>query len=246
MAEKELHAINQIRRLLPGDFNIAASSLYGGRYQSINLSNQQWGSSADQGFSEAESQRIFKTAIALSGTEEMFQAVMAEEVRIVASEKRYFEVVKVEQPHPDIIAQCSVIQNTEGKTGYVKALGRLHVKAWDGPDVEEEDMTDDEDNGGSASTDDLVEAFLLEHDILDQFFVGLKMEAVVHELNIGIKFIDYAAGLYCSFHTSLPNEKMSGWKEPSKFLDSLMEAGRRRINTRTSSQCASCTYRRRS
>lgn len=232
MAEKELLAINHLRKILPGDFNVAASTLYGGHYQGIYLANQQWGAvdplaktyvSVDHGFDESEAQRIFKTVIAFEGTEEMFRGVMNEDVEIVTTEKRYFEVVKIEQPSRETIAQYSNVKNDRGETGYFKALGVIHVKNWEGPGDEDEDMTDDEDNKDSAPTDDPVEAFWLEHDILDHCFVGLKMEVKVHELNIGIKFFDYVAGLYCSFHTFLPNEKMNSWKEPSKLLQLLSD-----------------------
>lgn len=163
--------------------------------------------------------------MALSGTEEMFKAVVAEKVKLVSSEKRYFEIVKLEQPSPETIARSSEVQNLRGETGFIKALGKLHVKAWVGPGYEEEDATDDEDNGVPTSTNGSVKVFYLEHDILEYFLVGMKMEVMVHELNIGVKFFDYVAGLYCSFHTYLPNEKMLGWKEPSKSLQTMSDEG---------------------
>jgi hypothetical protein len=224
LAEKELRAIGLLRRILPGDFNVAASTLYGGRYQGIQLANQQWGAvdplakaylTLENGFDESEAQRIFKTAIAVIGSQEMFKKVSAEDVEIVATEKRYLQVVSIVQPRPEIIREYATVKNARGETGYIKALGLLNCKAWEGPGFDEEDMTDDEDKD-AGPFDAPVESFWLEYDILEHCFVGMNMEVTVHELNIGVKFFDYVASLYCSFHTYLPNEKMAGWKEPSK------------------------------
>ena len=227
MAAKELPALSLLNRLLPGDFNVAASTLYGGRYQGLRLVNEQWGAidplakeylAFENTLDESEAQRIFKTAIAMTGSEEMFKKVSAEEVEIVATEKRFLEVISIEQPRKEIIAEYSTIKNERGETGYIKALGLLRCKTWDGPGIEEEDMTDDEDNDNARVDDALVESFWLENNILEHCFIGMKLEVTVHELNIGIKFFDCVAGLYCSFYSFLPNEKMTGWKEPSKSI----------------------------
>jgi hypothetical protein len=229
LAEKELKAINILRKILPGDFSVAASTLYGGRYQGMQLANQQWGAidplakewvAMEPSVDETEAQRIFKTAIAMAGTDDMFVQVNAEDVEIVATKKRYLEVVSIEQLRQSIVAEFAKVKNDRGETGHINGLGLLHCKPWDGPGFEEEDMTDDEDND-PAPVDPLIESFWLEHNILEHCFVGMKMEVTVHELNIGVKFFDYVGSLYCSFHTYLPNEKMSGWKEPSKSFQIL-------------------------
>ena len=226
VAEKELLAINYLRGGLPGDFSIAASTLFGGRYQGLRFANEQWGAidplaniygPFNQGFDESEAQKIFKTAIALSGTDEMFRVVMNEDVKIIATKKKFLEVIKIELPDPKTVAEYGSVTRAEGRSGYYRPLGRLLVKAWDGPGYEEEDMTDDEDSDSKTSNVGAIEIFWLEHDILKHCFHGLKFEALFHELNIGIKFLDDVSGLYCSFFIFLPNEKMIGWKEPSQF-----------------------------
>ena len=226
LAEKELLSINYLSGGLPGDFSVAASTLYGGRYQGLRAANEKWGAidpfsrendAMDVGLDEFEAQRVFKTGIALLGTDEMFKVVMAEDVEIVSTQKRFFEIIKIKMPSAETVAQYLSVSEAEGTVGYYRALGLIHVKAWEGPGYLEEDLTDDEDDGDSKiSADDLIETFWLESDILKHCFLGLKLQAVVHELNMGIKFIDDVSGLFCSFHTLLPNEKMIGWKEPSK------------------------------
>ena len=98
-------------------------------------------------------------------------------------------------------------------------MGVVRFKTCEGPGIETEDYTDDEDIVTETQVDEAVmESFWLEDEILELFFIGLKLEVEVHELNVGIKFFDTVLGLHCSFHTYLPNEKMIYWKEPGKFV----------------------------
>lgn len=83
-------------------------------------------------------------------------------------------------------------------------------------------MTDDEDERESGDCDTFttepeVESFWLEDSTLQHFFIGMKLEVTVSELSIGIKFFDRVLGIYCSFYTALPNEKViEFWKEPGR------------------------------
>lgn len=101
------------------------------------------------------------------------------------------------------------------KTQSIKPLGVVHLKSWEGPGLDVEDLTDDEDESPS-NAEPAVEVFWVEDTILPLLFVGMKLELVVQELNIGIKFFDTVVGVYCSFYSALPNEKViEYWKEPS-------------------------------
>lgn len=222
LAEKELWAIKQLQSKLPGDFNIAASTLYGGRYDGVHMGCAGWAVddpsykeyiAADRGFSEPEAERIFKTAIAFAGDDQLFKKTMDFDVHIVGTASRCFEVVGVERPDMKTIDEYATVRNFQGDAGFIKALGHLKVKPWEGPLINPEDMTDDENDNGVDK--DVIESFWLEDDLLQHCYVGLKMEVEVKSLNIGIKFFDKLNGLYCSFFTYLPNEKMVGWKEPS-------------------------------
>lgn len=94
-AEKELWAIRQLQPLLPGDFNVAASTLYGGHYQAIRILQSDWISpqvafegsiSINHSLTDGEAERIFKTAIAFAGSEELFLEAMKGTVEVVNSE----------------------------------------------------------------------------------------------------------------------------------------------------------------
>lgn len=229
LAEKELWAIKQLSLKLPGDFNVAASTLYGGRYREYHLNTQAWNlddpdfqdyASTNPGFSDIEAERIFKTAVAFAGDDSLFLSAMKADINIVKTERKFYEVVEIERPSIKTIEEYASVKNSKGETGYIKALGVVRFKAWEGPGLDVEDLTDDEDAvvEGAKVEDTPLESFWLEDEILELCFVGLKLEVVVHELNIGIKFFDTVAGLHCSFHVFLPNEKMVHWKEPGKYI----------------------------
>jgi hypothetical protein len=225
-AEKELWSIRQLRRAFPGDFNMAASTLYGGRFQGLHISSAPWAQDdenfedfveAQHGLSVPEAERIFKTAIALAGNEDMFDGAMGGEVQIVKTETKAYEVVEVIQPSQETKEEYVEVKIVDGEAGYIKPLGVLRLKHWEGPGLDEEDFTDDEGEGIKSETDEVIESFWLESEVLDLCFLGMKVELTVHELNIGIRFFDTIVGLYCSFHTVLPNEKMVYWKEPGEL-----------------------------
>lgn len=97
LAEKELWSIKQVQNLLPGDFNVAASTLYGGHYQGISLDSSAWAPEAaafdgyvsvDQGLLVAEAERVFKTATAFAGSEELFLEAMKGNVTVVKTENK--------------------------------------------------------------------------------------------------------------------------------------------------------------
>jgi hypothetical protein len=125
-------------------------------------------------------------------------------------------VVDIVRPDVKRVEEYSSVRNHKGETGFIKPLGVVRFKEWEGPGLEEEDVSDDE---GAKQVPDLngpTYPFWLEDEILQLCFVGLKLELVVHQLNIGIPFFDSVVGIYASFHTYLLNEKMVDWKEPSK------------------------------
>jgi hypothetical protein len=226
VAEKELWAIKQIRHRLPGHYNIAASTLYGGRYKGLYIGNQPWATdnpnfedfvTVNAGFSEVEADRIFKAAIAFAGTKELYLKAMNGNVHVVKKEIRCYEVVEAVRPGLKTIQEYANVKDHQGVSGKIKALGFLKLKAWEGPGLDEEDMTDDDEPECiKAIPESPIESFWLEDEALQHCFIGMKLELSVHELNIGAKYFDRVEGIYCSFFTVLPNEKMTHWKEPSK------------------------------
>jgi len=219
LAEREWASILQLRNALPGSYNVAASTLYGGHYQNMYSGSATWDVEENwvnnRAVSDQEAERIFKTAIAFAGTDALFLEAMKADVHIAKTESRCFEVVKVERPSLDTIKEYAAVKDHKGESGYIKPLGVIYFKHWEGPGIEPEDVTDNESEAEiTADAEPANEMFWLEDEILQHCFPGLKVQLLVHELNIGVKFFDRIEGLYPSFFLYLPNEKMAHWKEP--------------------------------
>ncbi|RFU32090.1 hypothetical protein B7463_g4257, partial [Scytalidium lignicola] len=220
LAEEELPAMVEFSSLIPGDFNKAISMIYGGRYASLfssdnpDLDDDELNKSAkaNVGISVREATRIFKTGVVLSAPHGVFERAMKEDVEIIKTEMRYFEVVEAQRADLKTIETFRGVKDIEGNTGNIKPLGTLKVRAWEGPGLEPEDVTDDEAEAKLDMT--TIESFLLEDQILALCFPGMKMQVVVGKLNIGLKFIDTFMDTYPTFLVVLPNEKMFNWKDP--------------------------------
>lgn len=228
-AEKELRLIGEVSKLLPGDFNIAASTLYGGSYHRLYSEDAHWDDEeplfgpddpASQnrmiiGMTLAEADRIFKTGIAFSGTYEHFRQIMAMQCHVVKEEFRSMEVCEIVFPSDQARKKLVGAKDEFGHSGF--ALGILKVKHWDSPDAQEEDMSDDDERDASnanGTANATIDTFWLEENILEKCFIGMKLEATVRELSIGLKYIDEIMRVECSFYTYLETERLDRWKEP--------------------------------
>jgi hypothetical protein len=228
-AERELQLIGEVSKLLPGDFNIAASTLYGGSYHKLHTDYAQWDveeplfgpdDPASQnkkimGMTLAEADRIFKTGIAFSGTYEHFRQIMAMQCHVVEEEVRTMEVCEIVLPTEEMQKKLIGAKDEFGHSGF--ALGIIKVKHWDAPDAQEEDMSDNgEEDSSNANmiADSAIDSFWLEENILEKCFIGMKLKATVRELSIGLKYIDEIMRVECSFYTYLETERLDRWKEP--------------------------------
>jgi hypothetical protein len=229
LAEKELRLVSEVSKLLPGNFNIAASTLYGGSYHRLYSENTHWDDEeplfgpddpASQnrkimGMMTAEADRIFKTGIAFSGTYEHFRQIMAMQCHVVKEEFRSMEVCEIVLPSEEMRKKLVGAKDEFGHSGF--ALGILRVRHWDCPDAQEEDISDDGEEGSSntnGTADSAIDSFWLEENILEKCFVSMKLTATVRELSIGLKYIDEIMRVECSFYTYLETERLDGWKEP--------------------------------
>ncbi|KAK1086655.1 NADPH:quinone reductase [Friedmanniomyces endolithicus] len=66
--------------------------------------------------------------------------------------------------------------------------------------------------------------FLVEAETLAYCVPGMKMVAVVKELDVGIKWIDCVESMHPTFHTWLLNEQIRDWKEPGPATDWMQRA----------------------
>ncbi|QSZ34217.1 hypothetical protein DSL72_005807 [Monilinia vaccinii-corymbosi] len=223
VAEKEYKSIRHLRQMFPGDFNVAASTMFGKTYKLHMEANLAWGGVGDgseEWFSNIPllslpvCQFVFGGIVALIGDKSQFEKAKKGDIHVVKTETRFLEAADVHHAPADIVEEFSRIKDPRG-SGALKPIGKLLCKQWEGPGYNYEDRTDD---GNDEVVDDSVEEFWLEDEILQHCYPGLKLEVVVQELNIGVKYFDQVLEVFPSFHLYLPNEKMMGWKEPGKFL----------------------------
>ncbi|PUU75857.1 Argonaute complex, subunit Arb1 [Tuber borchii] len=213
MAEKELALCRHTSHRLPGNFNMACSTLFGGHYAGMKDETQTWDTLTPPiGLTIKEATDIFNACVQARGTSEQKEAGL--NVEITKAEymgmevigiifpnlerKRGKDEVKAEEPEGSK-ANANENGNPTAKpyeaTG-LKALGRLLVKPWT-PDDELPPETD------------LVEFDIwIELEVLQFCFTGMHLEAKVHRLSSGIFWIDSVTAVQCSFYIQLdPPEK---------------------------------------
>ena len=219
-AEKELWAIAQLKPLLPGQFNMACSEMFGGMYQGMYSNDQEWMMGLDvdyqSGISPEQAQNTFETAVEANASDEIFQAYRKQlsnrMYRVTGIENTSVEVTDVILPteltrHLYAQDQCAGLQT----------IGKLKAKTWLRPSRGEDDLTAEEEDALVNSSPKIKQyEFWVEEELLEKCFVGLKLDATVTTLSFGVCYFDVLDGVHCSFHQTLPNELMRGWKEPEK------------------------------
>lgn len=219
-AEDELWNIAQLRKFLPGDFNKATSTLYGGYHAECWLRDLGWATPErkSQDITKEQALIVFKAAIGIMAPLEVYNKVIDPQNRIevIDTAVHGLEIIEIKRPSEEIEKAFASIRDYNGGSGHIKPLGIIVVKPWANDEADEEDLTAIEEAAklSGLGIDNATQEFWLEDDVLEHCFIGMKMEAVVKGLNIGLRFLDDIRGVYCSFHTYLENERMKGWKEP--------------------------------
>ena len=227
-ADTELWSCAEAQRWLPGDFNIACSTLFDGYYSRHYDGKTSWmpedaGVASFIGMTPDIAREVVKFAIAGAASEDVYQAwykgAVADNLKVVeVREGVGFEVTAIEQV------------DEETKTFYKEQsseygpVGRIRAKPWTNPDAPPEDLTKEErealaasGNGGGDGDDETVYEFFIEEVVLQHLFVGMKMEATARRLSCGIWFFDEFLRCFVGFDTFLKNELMVGWREPRRL-----------------------------
>ena len=213
LAEKELWLVAQLGKTLPGDFNVACSTLFGGYYENVYVGETEWyrtlGLSSDAGMSTDRARRVFKFGIAarLSGdlVDEYNKQVTTQTLKVTESFETGLEVLDLLPPEQDVLELYA-------KFPSFYPLGRVRVRTWYPPWPPQEDLTTEEED--SIPSKEYKEYILWVEDyILSKAFKGMKFEATIRKLSFGVLYFDSITTLYCSFYDILPNELMLGWRE---------------------------------
>lgn len=195
LAEKELILCRQVSSRLPGKFNMACSTLFGGYYSGMKDESLTWdaGLASGVGLTNREAEDIFTAGIEKRGS--AFQKELGLRAKLLKAEFLALEVTGivfagtsgVKKPLPKKIEEEIAALGEEQKekpkyndTG-LNALGRLLVKVWVAEGPEEQELPD---------TDlDEFEVWV-EMEVLQYCFVGMHIEARVHQMSSGIIWID--------------------------------------------------------
>lgn len=181
----EMWSCAEAQRWLPGDFNIACSTLFGGSYSGSFGAGGEWnndtndGSAVFVGLSTEEATEILGFGIAGAASEDVYESYLKlneeeglEVVQVI--EGRGFEITDLENPTAD----CKDLYKNNS-TKY-RPVGRVTARAWQNPNAPPEDLTQEEKErakNGKGSADQYV--FFIEGIILQHLSVGQKIMATV-------------------------------------------------------------------
>jgi len=225
-AERELLPTHKALRRLPGKFNVAVSTLFGGSYASAYGDEAAWlddenGRIEASGPTHAAASNIFKFGVAALGEDDDFdddnneaiQRRVLDQKIVKIEENLGLEIVEVVEPQDDHIA----FHATKLGLGKGQALGKIICKRYQFPTFDHYDLP----SGHKQLVPDMTRTFTisLEEEVLDQCFVGMKIDATVGVLSGGLQFFDRVNAVRCSFHTLLENDLMlaTKWKEPREI-----------------------------
>lgn len=217
LAEKELILCRQVSSRLPGKFNMACSTLFGGYYKGMQDETMTWdaGLASDVGLTNAQALAIFNAGMEKRGT--ALQKEMGKRTKLVKGEFLAVEVTGivfagtsgVKKPLPrDIEDEITALKEEEKRIGESKLPGTRKMA-----NVETEKMDklpQYNDTGLNALGRLLVKVWVpegpeeqetleteldefeiwLEMEVLQYCFVGMHLEAKVHTMNSGIIWID--------------------------------------------------------
>jgi hypothetical protein len=217
LAEQELPKVHAAALALPGDFNKSASAIFGGAQTGMYAGDKSWAEDMEKegikidrvGIRDEEARIKFTTGIAILGSDEQYDMLEANNFKILDQICAGLEVTDI-QPSTESTrtayeAQSKIIKH---KLGRLEPLGKLVCKTWYVEDCDEWDLPKDKFPNGkpqraSAGRD---YEFLVEDSVLQECFVGMKMDGTILHLQNGITILDEVHESMCSFFTWLPNE----------------------------------------
>lgn len=221
IATKELWRNQQFTAKSPGDFNTAASTLFGGFFYDTYVENDQWSNSKDDTvrMTNEIARKVVKFALVGAGTDEQahrFQQLANEDsLRVMRIEDiDGFEVTDV------ILPDAETREFYEHHAPDLHPVGRLLGKAYRDPGKPEYDLSPEEREEWESGNDLVQEfEFFLEEGLLKECYPGMKVITSLWELNCGFHFFDEIFTAYSSIYTVLSNDLMLGWKKPKDLVN---------------------------
>lgn len=218
LAEKELVKVNAVGIALPGDFNTSASVIFGGAQAGIYLGNKPWAQALlgegmkieEIGMRDEEARIKFGAGIAVLGSDEHFDLLEAGGFEVVDKVSACLKVTAIHIPGEDTKANYAELNKDYKHKLLLKPLGKLICKRTYTDKGDEWDLPKDTEkypNGKPRKADDDEEfEFWIEEDILEDCFVGFKMDVNIFMLSGGLTILDDIKEYMCSFYTWIQNE----------------------------------------
>jgi hypothetical protein len=163
---------------------------------------------ADVGVMDEEARITFRTAVAIMGTDEQQALLDTRAVKVLKDESFGLEVAAI-IPSTQLTRDMYARQN-----GFMtlkiclQPLGILVCRSFHVEDFNEYDLPKDKyPNGRLPKTEDGKQyEFWVEDRVLEECFVGMKLDARILTLDGGITILDDVSEVMCSFYKWLPNE----------------------------------------
>ncbi|KAF2873437.1 Argonaute siRNA chaperone complex subunit Arb1-domain-containing protein [Massariosphaeria phaeospora] len=224
-AETEMSNVYAAGLALPGAFNKAASTIFGGSWQGTYIGNQSWAMEeatevelGDIGMRNEQARVTFLTGVATYGTDAQYDMVKPSAPHPGAVDLSAFKIVKDESlglevvsiiPASEAVKELYVAQNEKWKNKLnLEPVGKLICKSWHTDDFHEYDLPKDKYPQGKlpVASEGREYEFWVEDSILTECFEGMKMDGRVLTLDGGMTILDSAKEVMCSFFKWLPNE----------------------------------------
>jgi hypothetical protein len=216
IAESELGKAYAAGLALPGAFNSSASTVFGGSKSGTYTGDKDWAielkdegvNLGDVGLMDQEARIIFKTGVAILGTDKQQSLLDMKVVRVIKDESFGLEVLAV-HPADDFTREMYDIRNAQTKNKIqLQPVGKLVCRSWHIEDFQQYDLPEDKyPNGRLPRMEEGKEyEFWVEDQVLSECFVGMKMDARILTLEGGITILDDVREVMCGFYKWLPNE----------------------------------------
>ncbi|KXS97063.1 hypothetical protein AC578_10805 [Pseudocercospora eumusae] len=219
LADSEFPKLAAVDAGLPGEFNKACSSLYGGHYAQYRPTNvnADWVTDADlsYGMTEELAEKVFNVgtyAYCTSEQLDFFKALNDKKEPKSAGaveESMGLEVTRVELG----TEQGNRFYDAPKVKNRFKKAGLLHCTRWVLPHARPRDLPKHVLDAEKAKQGE-VYRFIMDEDLLKQVVPGMKLDAIVKTFGCGFSWIDAVECVYPTFFTWTLNERAMDWKEP--------------------------------
>ncbi|KAF2198268.1 hypothetical protein GQ43DRAFT_401278, partial [Delitschia confertaspora ATCC 74209] len=215
LAEKELHRCFQAGQHLPGKFNTAASTLFGGYHAGLYVGDAEWAQAAtveweeeftDIGMKDEEAQVVFKTGVVVYGTDELYEAVHGEgikSIKLLHKETVGLTLSRIQRATSDVLEIYAQQNKAWAHKLPFQTLGKMFCTPFKISGFEQWDLPK-----GYKFLEPMNQEyeFWVEDETLDMCFEGMKMRASVMHFSHGITVLDSVGEVHPSFYEYLPNE----------------------------------------